>query len=89
MKIYGHDKGKMMAAAREKGRVGLAYPSGKNHVMLESGQHINPHKDRRSKKQRVRDRRARGMRPGTVLFSPPPMMTAPEPAPPAPPEQNA
>ena len=58
-----HDKGAVLVKARadNKGNdvpVTLNYPSGKSHVLLPTGQQINPNKAHESKKERLRRRRA-------------------------------
>lgn len=62
---HGHDRAKLLAdaIAKRQDHVPLSYPSGKGHVLLPSGQQINPAKDHRTKKQRVRERRHRREHP--------------------------
>ena len=86
MKIYGHDKAKLMAAGKP---ATLAFPSGHNHVLLPSGQHLNPNRSHETKKDRVRRRKmqreqqeklaASGFRPVNFPMVPMPAQQPPDP----------
>lgn len=57
MRIYGHDKSQALKSSEGK-PTELLFPSGKNHVLLPNGQHVNHHRRHESKKDRLKRRHA-------------------------------
>jgi len=52
MRYYGHNKGELMATGKPQA---VSFPSGKGHVILPNGQHVNPSRGKReSKKDRLK-----------------------------------